>query len=165
MKIAESHTLQELVDIFNFVSDKIKNKEGPGTSAASALYYFPDVFSRPRDEYVTAFLHEVCLQSNPEDGGFQNVNAYLGNIHVDPITRIWQTAKTKSAIIASEPEKETRGRNFSPVIKQRKRDSGKMSLNYIEHCRLPHMYDINAQSEKAEVKISKHALLEALFGT
>ena len=107
MKIAESHTLQELVDIFNFVTDKIKNEEGPKSSAASALYHFPHVFSRPRDEYITALLHEVCLQTTPDEGGFKNINAYLGNFHVDPITRIWQTAKSKSPISVSAPVKET----------------------------------------------------------
>ena len=38
-----------------------------------------------------------------------------------------------------------------------------LSLNYLEHCKLPGMYDLT--KEKAEMKISKHALLEALFGT
>jgi len=38
-----------------------------------------------------------------------------------------------------------------------------LSMNYIEHCKLPGMYDLS--KEKAEMKISKHALLEALFGT
>ena len=51
------------------------------------------------------------------------------------------------------------------MIKQRSRNANKLSLNYIEHCRLPHMYDMSVQAEKAEVKISKHALLEALFQT
>jgi ABC-type phosphate transport system substrate-binding protein len=38
-------------------------------------------------------------------------------------------------------------------------------MNYMDHCMLPGMYEADKDSEKAEVKIAKHALLEALFQT
>ena len=36
-------------------------------------------------------------------------------------------------------------------------------MNYVDHCRLPDLYEVTYKSEKAEIKISKYALLEALF--
>lgn len=60
MKIAETYTLEQLVEMFNFVLEKLQNKQGPAQPAAAAMYYFPDVFNKPRDQYIAALLHEVC---------------------------------------------------------------------------------------------------------
>ena len=44
--------------------NKLSKREGPCTSSAmAALYYFPEVFAKPRDEYVAAFLKEIALHT------------------------------------------------------------------------------------------------------
>jgi len=64
MKIAHSHSLAELQDIFNFIMQKLKQRDGPCVSASSAaIYYFPDVFARPRDEYVAAMIKEIAMHT------------------------------------------------------------------------------------------------------
>ena len=46
MKVANSHSLVELQEIFNIVMNKLAKKEGPCKSSASAaMYYFPEVFA------------------------------------------------------------------------------------------------------------------------
>ena len=152
MRICEEHSLEELVSIFNYILSKIQRQDGPLQPQAAALYHFPKVFSEPRDQYIASFLHEVCNET--KDGeGYSQVNAYIGNVHVKPISRLWQTAKSKSSLSVSEPK--------SVGAKKKNR----ISLNYIDHCRLPDIYSNDPNSEKAEIKISKHALLEALFQT
>ena len=106
---------------------------------------------------MTALLHEVCSYHQGELGGYETVNAFLGNLHVKPLSRIWQTTKTRSAVEVSDPQMGGGRNGGSKTIKK------PLSLNYLEHCKLPGMYDLT--KEKAEIKISKHALLEALFGT
>ena len=63
-------------------------------------------------------------------------------------------------VTVSEPEKSS-GRKIQG--KPDKSTAQKISLNYIDYCRLPNLYSEN--DEKAEIKISKHALLEAMFQT
>ena len=57
---------------------------------ATALLYFPEVFSEPRDMYVTSMLHEIANDTKNENHtGFESINAYLGNVHIPPIKRLW----------------------------------------------------------------------------
>lgn len=67
---------------------------------------------------------------------------------------MWQTGKTKSKLKVNLPKSEG-----AKTIKKKRG----VSLNYIDHCRLPDIYSNEPDQEKAEVKISKHALLEVLF--
>ena len=82
--------------------NKLVRKEGPCISSATAAqYYFPDIFARPRDEYVAAMLKEIAMNSKSEISndpqnsdslsGIQSMNCYLGNVHVPPITRMLKT--------------------------------------------------------------------------
>lgn len=65
MKVANSHSLVELQEIFNIVMNKLAKKEGPCISSASAaVYYFPEVFAQPRDEYVAAMLKEIAMHTS-----------------------------------------------------------------------------------------------------
>lgn len=92
------------------------------------------------------------------------MNAYLGNLHVAPLTRLWATAKDKSSIQFNEPElAEGQGRQGSKTKTPKHK---KVSLNYIDQCILPNLYSTDRHTaEKAEIKISKQALLEAMFQT
>ena len=91
MKIVESYSLEELVDIFNQILRKVQDERSdcPVNPAAAALYLYPEVFIKPRDLYITAMLHEICSEAPAEIGGLERVNAYLGNLHVSPLTRLW----------------------------------------------------------------------------
>lgn len=60
MKVVETHSLQELTDMFNFILDKMQRGEGPEQSAAAAHYFYPEMFNKPRDLYMTSLLHEIC---------------------------------------------------------------------------------------------------------
>jgi hypothetical protein len=67
-----------------------------------------------------------------------------------------QTGKNKSTLQVSEPKDKDK-----KIVKNK----NNFSLNYIDHCRLPNIYSNDPSAEKAEIKISKHALLEAMFNT
>jgi len=102
MKICESHSLEELVSIFNYLLSKIQRNDGPTQLQAAAIYHFPEVFNEPRDQYVASILHEICLDN--ENGiSYNTINAYVGNTHVKPLCRLLQTGKYKSALNVSEP--------------------------------------------------------------
>ena len=60
-------------------------------TASAAMYYFPDVFCRPRDEYVAAMIKELALFTNEEGQGLSAISCYLGNIHVKPTLRLLNT--------------------------------------------------------------------------
>ena len=56
------------------------------------MYYFPEVFSEPRDEYVAAMLKEIAMHHSDNEGsGIFNMSCFLGNVHVSPITRLLKT--------------------------------------------------------------------------
>ena len=90
MKVVSSHSLAEIQQIFNYVLNKVaKNGSSPGLAA---LYYFPEVFAKPRDEYVAAMLFEMATDMQG-DKGLNKINAYLGNLQIKPVSRLWNTYK------------------------------------------------------------------------
>ena len=86
MKIAATYSLQELETIFNEILNKVVRGEGPIVSDAAAYYHFPEVFCAPRDEYMAALLHEIA-----QEEGVEQINCYIGNVHVKPISRLCNT--------------------------------------------------------------------------
>lgn len=100
-------------------------------------------------------MHEICLD-NENGRSYDIINAYVGNTHVKPLCRLLQTGKYKSALSVSEPKEGGR-----KILKKQKSKS--FSLNYIDHCRFLDLYSVDENQEKAELKISKHALLEVIF--
>lgn len=62
MKLVETYSLKELVEMFNHILKMIAdpNSGTPIQPAAAANFHFPDVFNKPRDLYVAALLHEIC---------------------------------------------------------------------------------------------------------
>ena len=104
---------------------------------------------------MTAFLHEIC-SSQVDNEPVESVSAYIGSLHVKPVSRLWNTSKANLTV--KTPIKEGRKKTALKIKKE-------FSLNYIDSCLLPDLYDLEKNAEKAEVKIAKHALLEALFQT
>lgn len=134
MKVANNHSLKELQEIFNIVMNKVKSKQGPCISTATAaLYYFPDVFAQPRDEYIAAMLKEIAMhRSETEDSGIFNMSCYLGNVHVSPIMRILKTFNSDGVQSAgpndSTESSEKRGRS---VLRHKKTVKKKSSQDFV----------------------------------
>ena len=64
MKIAANHTLEELNDIFNQILNKVAKGNGPSTADVAAIYYFPEVFQRPRDDYVASMINTIASDNS-----------------------------------------------------------------------------------------------------
>ena len=92
MKIVSDHSLKEIQEIFNYVLNKVhREKKDLMTADVAALHYFPEVFAKPRDEYITAILYDIANQLQEEEKGFSSVTAYLGNLQIKPVSRLWNT--------------------------------------------------------------------------
>ena len=92
MHIVINHSLDEIKQMFNFILNKISRGSGPClTPDAAALYYFPEVFAKPRDEYITAMLYEIANDTRNDGDGYKNISAYVGNVQIKPISRLWNT--------------------------------------------------------------------------
>ena len=144
MRLVHDNSLERLEDIYNSVLNRVARNEGPSQPAASALYHYPQFFNEPRDAYMASMLHEMCEDVSEDPP--ERVQAFVGNVHVSPIARLWQT-----------------GSSSAEVHKPKKLDGRKkaITLDYVAQCRLADIYSLS--DEKAEEKIAKHALLEALF--
>ena len=81
MQVVNNHSLAEIQQIFNFILNKIARGSGPClTPDAAALYYFPEVFAKPRDEYVTAMLYDMANDTAAGGTGLSSITAYVGNV-------------------------------------------------------------------------------------
>lgn len=88
MKISSDYSLKQMQEIFNDIMNKIKFQGGPKVPHAAALYYYPEIFQKYRDEYMEALIYNVATnaQDLPE-----TIDVYLGNIHISPMSRLWNT--------------------------------------------------------------------------
>jgi len=116
MRIGNMYSLAELNQIFNEVLNKVSrckaNDPTPDVPELAALYHFPEVFQKPRDEYMTALLTEIAqsmrgkMEGDEERvTGFDRITCYMGNIHVSPVTRLWRTNKIGSVSGTLKSEK------------------------------------------------------------
>ena len=162
MKIVNEHSLAEIQQIFNYVLNKISRSDGPcGTPDAAALYYFPEVFAKPRDEYVAAMLHDIATDTNEDGQGFSSISAYLGNLHIKPISRVWNTYKLdRDFTHVKQKATPSNMKHPKDVLKPQEKLTRPFTLDYTKISQME--YNIE---EPAEEKIAKHAILEALFGT
>jgi hypothetical protein len=148
--------------------DKLQSGRGPLNAGTCALYYFPEIFQRRRDEYMFAMLKKIVSEEPvPNDQGdtpppIKTIDVYLGKMHVSPLTRLWNTQTTSlslepTRIEEKEDEDSGRGRKVakkSPVKKAQR----SIEFETIHHVKTDY-------AEAAEHKLEKQALLEALFGT
>ena len=94
-----------------------------------------------------------------EDGnGFSSITAYVGNVHVKPISRLWNTYRLDRDY--SNLNRESPRYKIKPqsVLKKDKKQERPFVLDYTKLSQME--YNIE---EPAEEKIAKHAILEALF--
>lgn len=170
MKVASLFSLDQLKEIFNDILNKVASaRDGePSMPDIAAYFYYADVFQKPRDEYMAALLKEVANETwkrNDKYVSYSSVSCYLGNLHVSPVARLWKTSKLDSmtqtigdqkALVA---QRRRGSSNSEPSIREipYKQDT---KSDYISVCQFVYNMD-----EKAEAKIAKQALLEALFQT
>jgi hypothetical protein len=62
---------------------------------AAAYYYYPEVFQKFRDSYLESYMRKVVVENQPEH--LKTVDVYMGNFHVSPVSRLWNTNTTKSS--------------------------------------------------------------------
>lgn len=102
MKIANDYTLKELEGMFNTIANRIQDSNVNENPILAAYQLFPEVFCKPRDEYMYIMMNEVLNDpETQEDIGQitpdqESIVAYLGKNHVAPISRLWSTVNLTS---------------------------------------------------------------------
>ena len=64
MKIASIYSLTEMQEIFNQVMKLIDKREGPIIPGAAALYLYPDVFQKHRDDYIYSMIRKIAEEGH-----------------------------------------------------------------------------------------------------
>ncbi len=124
----------------------IDRKDGPIQPEACALYLYPEVFLKHRDDYMYSMIRKIAEEGHifahqPEDTPpIKTIDVYLGTLHVSPISRLWNTqtslmgtkdhhlgSKVREA--ANNPDEtdgedgESRGRGRKLALKNKKEKS------------------------------------------
>ena len=61
MQIANNYSLKEMQDMFNQIMASIDKRDGgPLQAGAAALFHFPDVFLKLRDEYMYSLIRKIA---------------------------------------------------------------------------------------------------------
>ena len=60
MKIASQYSLTEMQEMFNQIMKLIDKREGPIMPGAAALYLYPEVFQKHRDEYIYSMIRKIA---------------------------------------------------------------------------------------------------------
>lgn len=114
-------------------------------------------------------LKEIATHVGEGDEGenaMTQICCYLGNVHVQPIARLWNTYSSDGVYSSAEAlgKEETTPRKSVLLSKQREqRRKGVKSDFVLDYVKLSQMrYD---NDTPAEEKIAKQALMEALFET
>ena len=104
-------------------------------------------------------LYEMANDTREDGKGYDSITAYVGNLHIKPISRIWNTYRLDKDYghvpKRSSMEDKVRKSVLKPEKKVRPFTLDSTKLSQME-------YNIN---EPVEEKIAKHAILEALFQT
>lgn len=77
----------------------IDKKEGPIQPEACALYLYPEVFLKHRDEYIYSMIRKIAdegviMTHDNDSTPIKTIDVYLGHFHVSPISRLWNTQTT-----------------------------------------------------------------------
>lgn len=114
--------------MFNVIANKIKREEVIPDPALAAQILYPEVFLKPRDEYMQRILQDIAeseatdIFKTDQEHGLEeiprDVLAYMGNIHVDPVSHMWNEQNGAT----SQLEDQEGGRNVLGLnqVKQKK---------------------------------------------
>ena len=80
--VASNLTLDELKDIYKFVSDQLQKLEHPFSFREAAFNFLPHIFQAPKDLYMTALLKESFQAATC-------IVALVGRHHATPIQKSW----------------------------------------------------------------------------
>lgn len=80
--LGNSLSLNELKDVFRFLTEKLKKMDEPVSYREAAHNFLPHIFQMPRDLYMTALLKESFQAAT-------SVGAFIGAHHYVPIQRYW----------------------------------------------------------------------------
>jgi hypothetical protein len=80
--VASNLTLDELKDIYKFISDQLQKIEEPFSFREAAFNFLPHIFQAPKDLYMTALLKESFQAATC-------IVAFVGRHHVSPIQNSW----------------------------------------------------------------------------
>ncbi len=139
-------------DMFNTLMNRISKEQGPLEPGTAALYHFPEIFLKRKDDYIISLIRKIIEDSDSQNFPIKNIDVYLGNIHVSPISRLWNTSTMLSV----------GGDDNTDTIKQEK--SKKLSLDNFKDFKDFHKMKVDFE-ELAEEKIEKQAMMEAIFNT
>ncbi|CDW79079.1 UNKNOWN [Stylonychia lemnae] len=171
MQIASVLSLKEMQEIFDVIMNKIARKQGPLQSGAAAMYHFPEIFLKRKDQYLESFMRSVIEDDVLINQNIRHVDAYIGNIHLSPVSRIWNTNKSRrqdkgqSNIDRSQEEDVEQTTGGRAVKHQLKKSVKPNPLNLAGQELRDFHYMRQNFDELAEEKIEKQALMEALFQT
>lgn len=161
MHIVCNHPLDEMLDIFNNLMNFVEKGKGPIQPGAAAYFHYPEIFQKLRDQYLESYIRKVVEENT--NNSLEVVDVYLGNWHVSPLSRLWNTnlssVSSQQAHIEKSKAENTSKRGKSVLLP---RKSVLKKSNDFDDI---HKVDLYKTKETAEEIIEKHAMLEALFQT
>lgn len=80
--LGNSLTLEEMKDVFRFLTDKLKRMDEPVSYREAAHNFLPHIFQAPRDLYMAAILKESFQAAT-------SICAFVGAHHYVPIQKYW----------------------------------------------------------------------------
>ena len=83
--LGNSLTLEEMKDVFRFLTDKLRQMEEPVSYREAAHNFLPHIFQAPRDLYMAAMLKESFQAAT-------SICAFVGAHHYVPIQKYWVDA-------------------------------------------------------------------------
>ncbi len=83
--LGNSLTLEEMKDVFRFLTDKLQKMEEPISYREAAHNFLPHIFHTPRDLYMAALLKEAFQAAT-------SICAFVGAHHYVPIQKYWVEA-------------------------------------------------------------------------
>ena len=60
MKISSLYSLSEMQEMFNQIMKCIDRKDGPIQPEACALFLYPDVFLKHKDDYIYSMIRKIA---------------------------------------------------------------------------------------------------------
>lgn len=123
LQIANQYSLEELNKMFNVVANKINRGEVIPNPHVAAQMLFPEVFVKPREEYMHRMLRDIAASNSEElfknETSFSatattrppTILAYTGHIHVQPLVEMWEQEQADGYTDADAMDERQGGRS------------------------------------------------------